>query len=92
MNAEQARALFLEHCQPSDRGTLERYGEKAAVAAIMAVTAFIEAEARRYSGFYQPHSDGWNTFVIFADMMADLTADRLARASDILAAAPGEVR
>jgi hypothetical protein len=29
-----ARALFLGHCQPGDRGTLERYGEKAAVAAI----------------------------------------------------------
>lgn len=38
MTPEQARALFLEHCQPGDRGTLERYGEKAAVAAILAAT------------------------------------------------------
>ena len=38
MSPEEARALFLEHCQPGDRGTLERYGEKAAVAAILAAT------------------------------------------------------
>ena len=36
MNAEQARALFLEHCKPGSHGTLERYGEQAAVAAILA--------------------------------------------------------
>jgi hypothetical protein len=35
MNADQARALFLEHCEPSD---LSHYGEKAAVAAILAAT------------------------------------------------------
>jgi hypothetical protein len=78
MSPEQSRALFLDHCQPGDRGTLERYGEKAAVAAIVAVTAHIEAEARRYAGFYKPHSDGRNTFVIFADAVSDLQAERFA--------------
>lgn len=33
---EIARKLFLEQCQPGDRGALERHGEKAAVAAIIA--------------------------------------------------------
>ena len=32
---DMALALFRSHCQPGDRGTLERYGEKAAVAAIL---------------------------------------------------------
>jgi len=36
MNADQARALFLEHCEP---GGLSHYGEKAAVAAILAATS-----------------------------------------------------
>lgn len=39
MSPDEARALFLDHCEPGNRGTLERYGEKAAVAAIMAATA-----------------------------------------------------
>lgn len=30
-----ARTLFLDQCLPGDRGTLERYGETAAVAAIV---------------------------------------------------------
>jgi hypothetical protein len=33
MTPDQARALFLEHCEPGD---LSHYGEKAAVAAILA--------------------------------------------------------
>ena len=74
MNADQARALFLDHCEPGD---LSHYGEKAAVAAILAATAFIEDEARRYAGFYKPASDGRNTFVIFADMVSELTAVRV---------------
>lgn len=32
----------------------------------------IETEARRYAEMYQPHSDGRNTFVIFADWIAKL--------------------
>jgi hypothetical protein len=39
MTEQEARALYRDHCQPGDRGTLEHYGEKAAVAAILAVTA-----------------------------------------------------
>lgn len=39
MNADQARALFLEHCEPGD---LSHYGEKAAVAAILAVAEQFE--------------------------------------------------
>lgn len=39
MTEEQALALYREHCQPGDRGALERHGEKAAVAAIMAACA-----------------------------------------------------
>jgi len=38
--------------------------------AIRVERAAIEAEARRYAGFYTPHSDGFNTFVIFADWVA----------------------
>jgi len=75
MTPAQTRALYLDHCTV---GGMEQYGEKAAVAAIMAVTAYLEAEARRYADFYKPHSDGRNTFVMFADMIANLTADRLA--------------
>ena len=30
-----------------------------------------EQEARRYAGFYQPHSDGRNTFVLLADFIAE---------------------
>jgi len=86
VNAKQARALFLEHCQPGDRGALQRHGEKAAVAAIMTATAHIEAEARRYADFYQPYSDGRNTFVIFADMIASLTTERVLRTLEINAA------
>lgn len=29
-----------------------------------------EREARRYAGFYPPHSDGQNTFVMLADFIA----------------------
>jgi hypothetical protein len=76
MSPDEARTLFLDQLGPND--TLARYGEKAAVAAIMAATAFIEAEARRYAGFYKSASDGRNTFVIFADMVSDLTAERVA--------------
>lgn len=78
MAPEQARLLFLDHCKPGGASTLQRYGTQAAVDAICAVTAFIEDEARRYASFYPDASDGRNTFVIFADMVADLTADRLA--------------
>lgn len=79
MSPAEARALFLDQCQPGDRGTLERYAMQPAVAAILAVTAHIEAEARRYAGFYETGTDGRNTFVIFADAISDLTAERLAR-------------
>ncbi len=78
MVPDQARQLFLDHCKPGGAATLQRYGTQAAVAAITALTAFIESEARRYAGFYPEASDGRNTFVIFADMVAGLTADRLA--------------
>jgi hypothetical protein len=36
------------------------------------VRAKIETEARRYAEMYEPHSDGRNTFVIFADWVAAL--------------------
>lgn len=36
MTEDQARLLFLEHCQPGNRGALERHGERPAVAAILA--------------------------------------------------------
>jgi hypothetical protein len=77
MNADQARALFLDHCKPGGAATLQRYGTQAAVDAIGTLTAFIEAEARRYAGNYPEASDGRNTFAMFADMVADLTAERL---------------
>lgn len=35
--------------------------------------AYLEAEARRFAGFYSPGSDGRNTFIIFADKIAALT-------------------
>lgn len=76
MNPAQARLLFLDHCAPGGAGTLQRYGTQAAVDAITTLTGFIEAEARRYAGFYPEASDGRNTFVIFADMVSDLTANR----------------
>lgn len=79
MSPEQARALFLDHCKPGGAATLQRYGTQAAVDAIVTLTDFIEAEARRYAGFYPEASDGRNTFVIFADMVSDLTAERLAQ-------------
>jgi hypothetical protein len=51
MNAADARELFLNHCQPGDRGTLERHGEKAAVAAILgAYTAGRESAAQIADG------------------------------------------
>lgn len=78
MSPAEARAAFLDNCKPGDRGSLERHGEIAAVAAILSITAHLEAEARRIAGMYAPHSDGRNTFVIFADKIADLTADRVA--------------
>jgi hypothetical protein len=34
--------------------------------------AYLEAEARRFAGFYPESSDGRNTFVIFADKIAAL--------------------
>jgi len=79
MIADEARTLFLDHCPPGDRGALQRHGETAAVDALLKATAFIESEARRYAAFYSPHSDGRNTFVIFADMVSDLTAERVNR-------------
>lgn len=43
MTQDEAREAFINECQPGSRGTLERYGEKPAVAAIMAVYARAEA-------------------------------------------------
>lgn len=83
MSPEQARALFLDQCQPGDRGALERHGSVPAVAAIMTVTAFIEAEARGYAGHYTPHSDGWNTFILFADMVSDLTSEHFEQSVEV---------
>lgn len=77
MSPEQARALFLDHCKPGGAATLQRYGTQAAIDAIGSLTAFIEAEARRYAAFYPEASDGRNTFVLFADMVSDLTAERV---------------
>lgn len=42
MTEDQALELYRDHCQPGDRGALERYGEKAAVAAIIAATAHMQ--------------------------------------------------
>lgn len=75
MTPLQARLLFLDQLGPND--TLPRYGEKAAINAISSVTAFIESEARRYAAFYPEASDGRNTFVLFANMVSDLTAQRV---------------
>lgn len=85
MSPAEARALFLEQCQPGDRGTLERYAMQPAVAAILAVTKLIEAEARRYAAFYPEASDGRNTFVIFANMVSDLTAERVEHFAEVSA-------
>lgn len=76
MTEDQARELFRDHCQPGSRGALEHYGEKAAVAAITALLATIETEARRYAGFYDAGSDGRNTFVMFADFVAEHAISR----------------
>jgi hypothetical protein len=77
MKPEQARQLFINHCKPGGAATLQRYGTQAAIDAIGTLTGFIEAEARRYAGHYSEGTDGRNTFVMFADMVADLTADRV---------------
>lgn len=77
MKPEQARLLFINHCRPGGSATLQRYGTQAAVDAIGALTAFIEAEARRYAGHYSERTDGRNTFVMFADMVATLTEQRV---------------
>ena len=45
MSPDQARALFLDQCQPGDRGNLERHGEKAAVAALTAFADGLDAVA-----------------------------------------------
>lgn len=34
---DQALRLFLDHCKTGDRGTLELYGQQAAVAAMMSI-------------------------------------------------------
>lgn len=43
----------------------------------------IEAEARRYAGFYKPNSDGRNTFIIFADWVAALATSATSEREDI---------
>ena len=77
MSPQQARALFINHCRPGGSATLQRYGTQAAVNAIGTLTAFIEAEARRYAELYPEASDGRNTFVMFANMVATLTEQRV---------------
>lgn len=42
---------------------------QAQLASAMNAIQHIEDEARRYAGMYPDHSDGRNTFVIFADMV-----------------------
>lgn len=37
VDEDTARELYRAHCNPGERGALERYGEEAAVAAIMGV-------------------------------------------------------
>lgn len=39
MTEDEARLLFLDHCQPGNRGVLERHGERPAIAAILALAA-----------------------------------------------------
>lgn len=77
MKPEQARLLFIDHCRPGGAATLQRYGTQAAIDAIGTLTSFIEAEARRYANHYGEATDGRNTFVMFADMVATLTAERV---------------
>lgn len=79
MSPDEARALFLEHCEPGDRGTMERYGAFAATSAICSVTDHIEAEARRLASAFSDNSSASNTLIILADMVAALTAEKLAR-------------
>lgn len=69
MTPEQARALFLENCQPGDRGTLERYGEKAAVAAILEAVDVERrscAQIARNPGFIECRDTEWDSGVNYA--------------------------
>ena len=40
---------------------------EARIAELEESLTYLEEEARRFAGCYTPHSDGWNTFIIFAD-------------------------
>lgn len=54
-------------------------GARAAHSVIAGRVAELEAEARRFAGFYPEASDGRNTFVIFADKIAALSPHPKAR-------------
>jgi len=47
MNAQQARALFLEHVPVNQNTSLAIYGEQAAVSAIIAATSTLQAQCER---------------------------------------------
>lgn len=53
MTEQEARALFLEHCQPGD---MSHYGEKAAVAAILAA---VGAHGRQHVAYVDEGKFEW---------------------------------
>lgn len=53
-----------------DAPDIQRCAEGPADGRVKAFANKVEAEARRYAGFYPEASDGRNTFVIFADFVA----------------------
>ena len=53
-----------------------------ALPALVKALEKVEAEARRYAAMYKPHSDGQNTFIIFADWVAALSAAAPAKPAD----------
>lgn len=70
---ETARALFLEHCQPGSRGTLERYGEGPAVSAILEAVGVFERNDVRYVLICNPtDNDGGLAYLIGHDGVTEM--------------------
>jgi hypothetical protein len=64
--------LHKPNCVFQTPATREIATLRAELASARKALDHVESEARRYADMYEPHSDGRNTFVIFADMVAKL--------------------
>lgn len=63
----QQDSLSRDHAPSITGGPLDRAATREASADLSAEREVIANKAREWAAYYTPHSDGWNTFILFAE-------------------------